>query len=62
MTTSTQKITAALAIIGFSLTLGASVATAREGARSVGKGMKCYTAATQTATGVQYKQVCYKSV
>ena len=38
-------------------------ASAREGAQSVGKGVKCYTAAVLQANGtVKYQHVCYKSV
>ena len=62
MKTSTRKIAATLSLISIAMTAGASVASAREGAQSVGKGMKCYQTATQTPTGIQYKQVCYKSV
>lgn len=46
-----------------SLTLLPNVAAAREGAQSVGKGIKCYTAAVQQADGtVKYQRVCYKGV
>ncbi len=38
-------------------------ASAREGAQSVGKGMKCYTAAVMQTNGVvKYQRVCYKSI
>lgn len=38
-------------------------AFAREGAQSVGKGIKCYTAAVAQADGtVKYQRVCYKGV
>lgn len=38
-------------------------ASAREGAQSVGKGIKCYTAAVVQADGsVKYQRVCYKGV
>ena len=38
-------------------------AQAREGAQSVGKGIKCYTAAVVQADGsVKIQRVCYKSV
>jgi uncharacterized membrane protein len=38
-------------------------ATAREGAQSVGKGIKCYTAAVPQADGtVKYQRICYKGV
>ena len=38
-------------------------ASAREGARSVGNGIKCYTAYTQNADGTySWKQICYKGV
>jgi uncharacterized membrane protein len=43
--------------------LAPSVAFAQEGARSVGKGMKCYTAAVTQANGtVKIQQVCYKAI
>jgi hypothetical protein len=43
--------------------LAPSGAMAREGAQSVGQGMKCYTAAVQQANGtVTYQRVCYKGV
>jgi hypothetical protein len=43
--------------------LAAPSAMAREGARSVGQGLKCYTAAVLQADGtVKYQQVCYKGV
>lgn len=38
-------------------------AMAREGAQSVGQGLKCYTAAVVQADGsVKYQRVCYKGV
>ena len=38
-------------------------ANAQEGARSVGKGMKCSTRAVlQADATVKYQQVCYKSI
>ena len=38
-------------------------ASAREGAQSVGGGIKCYTAAVVQADGtVKYQRVCYKGV
>ncbi len=44
--------------------LAPATASAREGgARSVGKGIKCYTAGVVQANGtVKYQQVCYKGV
>ncbi len=37
--------------------------SAREGAQSVGQGLKCYTAAIPQANGtVKYQRVCYKGV
>ena len=43
--------------------LAPATASAREGARSVGGGIKCYTAAVVQADGtVKYQQVCYKGV
>lgn len=38
-------------------------AAAREGATSVGHGIKCYTAAVLQADGtVKYQRICYKGV
>lgn len=38
-------------------------ASAREGAQSIGGGIKCYTAAVLQADGtVKYQRVCYKGV
>jgi uncharacterized membrane protein len=38
-------------------------AAAREGAQSVGNGIKCYTAAVPQADGtVKYQRICYKGV
>lgn len=54
-----------LAIILSSVTAFAPLsASAREGSvRSVGKGIKCYTAYTQNADGTySWKQICYKGV
>lgn len=42
--------------------LAPATASAREGARSVGHGVKCYTAAVVTSGVTSYKQVCYKSI
>jgi hypothetical protein len=51
------------AILALIATFSASTASAREGAQSVGQGVKCYTAAVQQADGtVKYQRVCYKSV
>ncbi len=39
------------------------VASAREGAQSIGHGIKCYTAAVLQADGtVKYQRICYKGV
>jgi cytochrome c5 len=53
-------VAAALALTA----LAPSLAVAREGsARSVGHGIKCYTAAVTGADGkVTYTRVCYKGV
>jgi uncharacterized membrane protein len=43
--------------------LAPATASAREGATSVGGGIKCYTAAVVQADGtVKYQRVCYKGV
>jgi hypothetical protein len=52
-------VAAALALAA----LAPSLAFAREGAQSVGHGIKCYTAAVTGADGtVTYTRVCYKGV
>lgn len=53
-------VAAALALVA----LAPSLAVAREGSvRSVGQGIKCYTAAVTGADGkVTYTRVCYKGV
>jgi hypothetical protein len=52
-----------LATLAAVLSTLAPVAMAREGAQSVGKGIKCYTTGTYDANGnVKYIQVCYKSI
>ncbi len=44
-------------------TLAPVVASAREGAQSIGHGIKCYTAAIPQADGtVKYQRICYKGV
>ena len=54
-------VTAAL-VSGIAAMLPLS-ALAREGAQSVGKGLKCYTAAVLQSNGtVKYEHVCYKGV
>ena len=60
----TQTLAATLsAALLAAATMAPVAAHAREGAQSVGKGMKCYTAARQNADGtVSYQRVCYKSV
>lgn len=63
-----RKIIASTSLIAATLVtalavLAPATASAREGARSVGGGIKCYTAAVVQANGsVKYQQVCYKSV
>jgi len=53
----------ALAFVSVALIGTSSVAVAREGARSVGKGIKCSTRSMVDATGkVVYYQYCYKSI
>jgi len=52
-------------LIAVVLTAGLSPlsAAAREGAQSVGQGVKCYTAAVPQPNGtVQYQRICYKGV
>ena len=52
--------TACLVALG---ALAPSVAQAREGAQSVGGGIKCYTAAVLQADGTyKIQRVCYKGV
>lgn len=51
------------AVIIAMVSLAPVTASAREGAQSVGQGMKCYTAAVTQADGtVKYERVCYKGV
>lgn len=46
-----------------SASLLAPVAQAREGAQSVGKGVKCYTGSVLQADGTyKVQRICYKSV
>lgn len=63
MSVLSRKLTTTVA---FALALGVltpTVSLAREGAQSVGKGIKCYTTGTYDANGnVKYIQVCYKSI
>lgn len=55
----TTAVVSALALCS----LAPNLAFAREGAQSVGKGIKCYTTGVLDADGnVKYIQVCYKSV
>lgn len=43
--------------------LAPMTASAREGAQSIGGGIKCYTAAVVQADGtVSYQRICYKGV
>lgn len=59
--TSTSLIAATL--LTAMVALAPATASARDGARSVGGGIKCYTAAVVQADGtVKYQQVCYKGV
>jgi hypothetical protein len=47
----------------FTAAIVPSVSMAREGAPSVGHGIKCYTTAVQQPNGtVTYQQVCYKAI
>jgi uncharacterized membrane protein len=53
----------AAALLTALATLAPVTASAREGAQSVGQGIKCYTAAVVQADGtVKYQRVCYKGV
>lgn len=59
----TRILLAAAAIATMAATLAPATAQAREGAQSVGKGIKCYTGAVVQADGtVKYQRICYKSV
>jgi hypothetical protein len=60
---SLSRVVLSAAFIGGMTTLPATTAFAQEGARSVGQGLKCYTAAVVQSNGtVKYQQVCYKSI
>lgn len=62
-TTTISRALLALACVVSILGLAPVTASAREGARSVGGGIKCYTAYLQQADGsYKYTQVCYKGV
>jgi uncharacterized membrane protein len=51
------------ALITVLATLAPVSTWAREGAQSVGQGLKCYTAAVLQADGsVKYQRVCYKGI
>jgi uncharacterized membrane protein len=53
----------AAALLTALATMAPVTASAREGAQSVGQGIKCYTAAVVQADGtVKYQRVCYKGV
>jgi hypothetical protein len=57
------KTLIASSLISVAAVLAPSVATASEGAQSVGKGMKCYTiGVTQPDGTVKYQRVCYKAI
>jgi hypothetical protein len=59
---STSTLIAAILIAGLTV-LTPVTASAREGAQSVGKGIKCYTAAVMQTNGtLKYQRVCYKSI
>ena len=56
------SLIAAFAVAALS-TFAPLTASAREGARSVGHGLKCYTAYIQNDDGTySWQQVCYKGV
>ena len=43
--------------------LAPATAMAREGAQSVGKGLKCYTMAVKQPDGtITYERICYKGI
>lgn len=57
------RVLAASAFVVSMTTLPVTSAIAQEGAQSVGKGLKCYTAAIVQANGtVSYQRVCYKAI
>lgn len=59
--TITSRTAIVAAFISAMAVLAAPSAMAREGAQSVGGGIKCYTAAVVQADGsVKYQRVCYK--
>lgn len=59
LTTRALFASAVLALVA----LVPATSMASEGARSVGKGMKCSTRAVQQADGtITYQYICYKSI
>jgi hypothetical protein len=59
----TQATVAAVLVMAAALAPATSMAREGSSSRSVGKGIKCYTAAVPQADGtVKYQQVCYKGV
>jgi hypothetical protein len=59
----TTRVLLATAFVTALAALAPTAAMASEGARSVGKGMKCSTRAVQQADGtVTYQYVCYKAI
>ena len=58
-----KTFTLGAALITAIAMLAPVAASAREGAQSVGGGLKCYTAAVLQPDGtVKYQRVCYKGV
>jgi hypothetical protein len=58
-----SRVLIVVAMIGSVALLAPTAAVAREGARSVGKGVKCSARSVLQADGTyKVQQVCYKSV
>lgn len=59
----TSRALLAAALVSTLAALAPATAMAREGARSVGGGLKCYTTAVKQADGtITYEQICYKGI
>ena len=61
--TTITRILVATTVAAATISLTPTLAMAREGAQSVGKGIKCYQASVLQPNGTyQVKRICYKGV
>ncbi len=61
--TTITRILVASTVVAATISLTPTLAMAREGAQSVGKGIKCYQASVLQSNGTyQVKRICYKGV